>query len=73
MAINKSEIARMSRAEKVEMIEALWADLSGAADDLPSPEWHAGELERTNARLDAGQETLVDWENAKRDLRKSFD
>ena len=73
MAINKSEIAHMSREEKMEMIELLWADLSRSESDLASPEWHEAALQHTDAQLAAGQETLVDWDDAKRDLRKRFD
>lgn len=73
MAVNKSDIARMSREEKMELMEALWADLSQSEGDLASPEWHKDALEQTDTRLAAGQEKLVDWDEAKRDLRKQFD
>jgi hypothetical protein len=33
-------LAQMTIADKLETMEALWADLSRRADQLPSPDWH---------------------------------
>jgi len=63
-------ISRLSRAEKLQVMEALWNDLS--RDDLQteSPAWHQDALAETERRLQSGAEQLLDWEEAKRELRK---
>lgn len=73
MAIDETQIARMSRDEKLQMMEALWADLSRDEASLASPEWHEDALRETASRLDSGNELIIDWDEAKRDLRKRFD
>ena len=64
------EIKRMTRAEKLQTMEAIWADLSASDAEVESPAWHADVLRETEARMAAGQEKMVDWEDAKRELRQ---
>jgi len=54
----------------MELLEALWDDLSRAPDQLESPEWHKGVLDERRRRLQTGEETLSDWETAKEDIRR---
>jgi hypothetical protein len=60
----------MSRAEKLMAMEALWADLSQDEQFLESPPWHLQELASTEARVNAGEETPLDWDAAKKELRR---
>ena len=48
----------------------LWNSLSREEARLESPPWHEEALRETAARHDAGKEQPVDWEAAKRELRK---
>ena len=73
MDIDTSQIARMSREEKLLMMEALWADLSRAESEVESPDWHQAAPNETDDRLTAGEETVLDWDEAKRELRKRLD
>ena len=41
------QIAKMSRAEKLRALEALWADLSRTEAAVESPAWHADALRET--------------------------
>ncbi len=70
MVVTENQIAQMSREEKIQLMEALWMDLSRAADEVESPDWHRSALEETEARLAAGQERILDWDEAKRELRR---
>ena len=63
----------MSRDEKLQAMEAIWADLSKNEYDVESPAWHQVVLQQTEARVAAGQEKITDWETAKRELRKRFE
>jgi hypothetical protein len=73
MQLDMSQIARISREEKLLLMEALWADLSRTDSKVESPEWHEAALNETENRLAAGDEKLVDWDEAKTELRKRFD
>lgn len=61
---------KMSIAEKLRAMEALWADLSRNEADLESPAWHGVVLKERDERMASGQETPVDWDAAKKQLRK---
>jgi len=64
------EIQQLAREEKLRLMETLWADLSREDQELESPAWHAAALAETVERLAAGQETTLDWEQAKAALRQ---
>jgi predicted kinase len=72
MTPDSIEIGRLSREEKLRVMEAIWEDLSKDAEEVESPDWHREALEETESRLRAGQETVVDWTEAKKELRKRF-
>ena len=60
----------MPRQEKLRLMEALWADLSRNEAELESPAWHADALRETSERVARGEEKILDWEQAKAELRK---
>ena len=62
------QIQSMSREEKLQVMEAIWEDLSSDEAALDSPSWHQEELKQTNARVAAGQEQILDWATAKKEL-----
>lgn len=64
------EIQQMPRAEKLRLMEILWADLSRDEAELESPAWHADALRETAERRARGEETLMDWNEAKDKLRR---
>lgn len=67
------EIKHLSREEKLRVMEAIWEDLSREEGQVESPDWHREALEETDRRLKSGQESLVDWREAKKELRKRFE
>jgi glutamine synthetase len=69
--LTTEEIARMSREEKVRVMEAIWTDLSQNAEEVESPAWHKDALEQARARVEAGQEKPVNWERAKEIIREN--
>ena len=70
---NAIEIGRLSREEKLRIMEAIWEDLSREEGQIESPEWHREALDETESRRKSGQESAVDWQDAKRKLRKRFE
>ncbi len=65
-------LAEMSVAEKLEAMETLWNDLCRNAAAWVTPEWHGNILEERERRLAAGEEEVLDWEEAKRRLRQEI-
>jgi putative addiction module component (TIGR02574 family) len=63
-------IENMSADEKLRLMEALWESLSREEARLESPPWHQEALRETVAGHDAGKEQPIDWDAAKRELRK---
>lgn len=59
---------RLAPTEKLRLMETLWAGLS-RQDDWVSPAWHGEVLSETERRLAERSEEVLDWEQAKKDLR----
>jgi len=48
----------------------LWAGLSRDETEFESPAWHAAVLRETSERRARGEESVMDWEDAKAKLRR---
>jgi len=59
----------MSLSEKLQVMEALWEDLSRNSDAFGSPAWHETVLEEREKKIAAGEAHFTDWEKAKADIR----
>ena len=64
-----SDLPKLSRVEKLKLMELLWTDLASSADGLESPEWHRSEVLDAEKRYLAGEEQPVDRNVAKEQLR----
>jgi hypothetical protein len=60
----------MSSDKKLRAMEEQWESLSQEEARLESPPWHKKALGETAARHEAGEEQPIDWNAAKRELRK---
>ena len=63
---------KMTLADKLATMEAIWADLSKRPDDLPSPEWHKEILEERRCLVAEGKLRFIEWDIAIADLRKEL-
>lgn len=63
-------LEKMTIAEKLRVMETLWADLSRDQEQFDSPKWHGDVLHERAERVKQGKESFMDWETAKRQLRK---
>jgi hypothetical protein len=70
VAMSALAIENMTWDEKLRAMEELWVSLSRDEARLKSPPWHQEALRETVARHDAGKEPPIDWDAAKRELRK---
>jgi putative addiction module component (TIGR02574 family) len=63
-------LEKMTVAEKLALMERLWADLSRQPEDVPSPQWHGDVLAQRMAAVREGRTDFVNWDDAKRRLRE---
>lgn len=63
------DLRRMTVSEKLQLMEDLWRDLSQNEADVLSPAWHGKVLEERERKLASGEDGMVDWESAKKQLR----
>lgn len=63
----------MTIEEKLQVMEAIWDDLSRNSDQLTPPGWHKEALALREAAIERGEETFEDWETAKRNIEKDIE
>jgi len=63
-------LSELSFTEKLNLMEALWADLSRDEKRLKSPSWHETILKDREEAYVAGKVTVSDWEQAKKRIKK---
>jgi len=64
-------VMRLPRIEKIRLMESLWTALCHEEEEIDSPSWHEAVLRQTEQRVAAGEEQVVDWDEAKRRIRRS--
>jgi len=60
----------MTASQKVELMEALWNNMSQEPKGIEPPEWHRQVLEERERALASGEIEFMDWEEAKAYIRK---
>jgi putative addiction module component (TIGR02574 family) len=68
-----AELRQLPRREKLQIVEALWSDFASEDSQFQSPCWHGEELRKTEEDFKFGKVQAMDWEEAKRKLRKQFE
>lgn len=66
------ELDRMTVAEKLQAMEALWESLRQNEDDIPMPQWHKDLLDQRAKELKEGKAEVMDWETAKKWIVKEI-
>ncbi len=62
------EIEKMTLAEKLGTMEALWEDLCRREESVPVPQWHKDLLDEREVLIEEGGARFVDWETAKKQI-----
>lgn len=62
-------LENMSVAEKLRVMETVWASLCQKPADFASPEWHAKVLAQRAHRLESGEATISTWSDARQRLQ----
>jgi len=65
-----AELRKLPSDEKLKIIETLWSDVASDDEAFSSPAWHEEELRKTEADFAAGRLEVLDWDEAKKELRK---
>jgi Putative addiction module component len=68
-----ADLRLLPATEKLRIIEALWADLAADGEFFESPAWHGEELLKTEVALASGGVEVLDWQDAKKELRARFE
>jgi hypothetical protein len=66
------DLQEMTTPDKLRLMEALWQNLSNTASEVDSPEWHGEVLLERERLIDSGEESFIDWETAKKQLREEL-
>lgn len=67
--IELNEIRQMSFHEKLQVMEALWEDISREEDRVEVPQWHKDLLDERESLVREGKAQFLDWETAKKQLQ----
>lgn len=60
-----TEVAKLPLREKFQIMEAIWADLSGRVEQFEIPPEHQALLDARRARVATGESSLLDWDAVK--------
>ena len=64
-------LTKLTLAQKLDLIETLWDDISKNAKALESPSWHEEVLQDRQKALEAGKASARDWDQAKERIRRN--
>lgn len=64
-------LAKLTLAQKLDLMEAIWDDLTKDEGSLESPDWHEDVLKDREKALAAGKVTISDWNQAKERIRRN--
>ena len=64
----ESLIGGLTRDEQIVAMELLWKRLTTESPATAPPDWHRSVVAERVASIESGEETLSDWEDAKKRL-----
>ena len=71
--MNITELHNLPALEKLKIIKALWGDLVANESSLPNLAWHETELQETEEKYLSGSIEVLNWQQAKKELRSQFE
>lgn len=66
--IAQAEIRSMPLSQKLELLEAVWSELSSDPDTIDVPQWHKDILDERQLGQENGFMKVMDWELAKEQI-----
>ncbi|OIP65890.1 MAG: acyl-protein synthetase [Nitrospirae bacterium CG_4_9_14_3_um_filter_53_35] len=65
-------ISKLSLAQKLDLMEKLWSELTRDDKKMKSPAWHEAILKDREQAFTAGKVTASDWEQSKKRIKKKI-
>ena len=69
--IAQSEVRQMSFPEKVALLETVWSEIAADPGQVEVPQWHKEILDERDLALKEGRATVLDWDEAKRQIEQA--
>ena len=69
LAMNRADIDRMSPAERLAAMEALWDSLMAKDTEIASPDWHRDVLDERKRKIESGQAEFISLEKLRASRR----
>jgi len=69
--ISQADLKEMSLEEKLRLMELIWQDISADEEQILVPESHKAELEKRAQMVQEGKSKFIDWEQAKKEIKKA--
>jgi putative addiction module component (TIGR02574 family) len=69
MASGNRSVFDLSPAEKLQLVQDLWDDLTSRPEDVPVPEWQKAELDKRLAKLRTTTVSGATWDQVKQRIR----
>ena len=73
MSNTEISIEHLTIAQKIELMERLWADLAKRPDDIPEYDWHGDILAKRINAIESGEVEFVDWDDIKQRLLRRYE
>jgi len=64
-------LAKLTLAQKLDLIETLWDDITKDDKAIESPNWHGEILQDRQKALKAGKAAVRDWDQAKERIKRN--
>jgi putative addiction module component (TIGR02574 family) len=64
----KQELSRLTNAERVELMNAIWESLENKDEEVQSPEWHREVLAEREAKIASGEAQFLNIADVKKRL-----
>ena len=73
MPIPALDLDKLTREEKLQLIDEIWDSLENDPDTNPLPEWQRRELDRRLDEMDRGDVAGVPWEQVLQELQSRLE
>jgi len=70
--MSPESVFNLSPAEKLQLVEDLWDDLSGNPAEIPVQPWQRDELDRRKQRMQDGLTETATWDEVRARIRKQY-
>ena len=70
--INIEDVRKLPIAERLRLLEDVWASLDAESTELAVPEWHKSELDRRLESYRAQPEKTKSWQDVKAELLETL-